>query len=260
MTNQLKKAEPAQAITPTQMLSIAVEQNADLDKLQKLMDLQERWEANESRKAFAVALAEFQSKLGPIIKKQTVDYTTAKGRTNFAFANIDDIAQQIRPILDSVGLSYRFSQSQDGDSVTVNCIVSHISGHTETTALTASNDNTGGKNAIQAMASTVTYLRRYTLTGALGITTGSDDNDGGKPAITVEDLLAQIALYRDEFPSIAALKESLAISDYASAREAWGELDKDTQMQLYKAPSRGGILTTEERAKMKSNDWSAASV
>ena len=46
-------ALPAQAVTPMQMLQIAVEQGADLDRLEKLMDMQERWEANEARKAFA---------------------------------------------------------------------------------------------------------------------------------------------------------------------------------------------------------------
>ena len=40
------------AITPMQMIAQAVAQGADIDKLQKLMDLQERWEANEARKAY----------------------------------------------------------------------------------------------------------------------------------------------------------------------------------------------------------------
>ena len=37
---------PASPVTPMEMLTIAVQQNADLDKLQKLMDLQDRWEKN----------------------------------------------------------------------------------------------------------------------------------------------------------------------------------------------------------------------
>jgi hypothetical protein len=124
--------------------------------------------------------------------------------------------------------------------------------------MSAPADKSGGKNDIQAMASTVTYLRRYTLTGALGITTGNDDNDGGKPEYTAEDLIKHIDTVRDEFPSIAIIKESLTNDDYSTAKEAWGELPAETQRELWRAPTKGGIFTTGERTKMKSNEWSAA--
>ena len=47
------KQEP----TPMSILAKAVEMGADVDKLTKLMDLQERWERNEAKKAFDAALA-----------------------------------------------------------------------------------------------------------------------------------------------------------------------------------------------------------
>ena len=246
------------APTPAQMLAVAVEKGADLDKMEKLMDLQERWEAKEAKKAFTQALAKFQSKLGPIIKKQKVDYTTSKGRTQFSFADIDDIAQAIRPIMEECGLSYRFEQHEDDKSIKISCIVSHVDGFSAITSMSAGHDNTGGKNAIQAAASTVTYLRRYTLTGALGITTGQDDNDGGKPAVAVEELLEFMSVLRDEFFSIHAIKESLINNDYSTAKEAWNELDENARRVLWRAPTKGGILTTEERAKMHSSEWSQA--
>ena len=40
------------AITPMDMINTAIERGADIDQLTKLMDLQERWEANEARKAY----------------------------------------------------------------------------------------------------------------------------------------------------------------------------------------------------------------
>ena len=260
--NDIAKVEQNQVITqqptPQQMLMVAVEKGVDAEQLTKLMDLQERWEANEARKAFADALARFQSELGPIIKKQIVDYTTAKGRTTFAFANIDDIAQQIRPILERHGLSYRFSQTQEAETITVCCTVTHRLGHHEEASLSAVADASGGKNSIQAIASTVTYLRRYTLTGVLGITTGQDDNDGGKPAITVDELLKHNKTVRDEIYTIFAIKDALLNGDYSTAKEAWRELDEGTMSALWRAPTKGGIFTTEEIAKMKSNEWSAA--
>ena len=236
------------AITPSILLEKAVEQGADLDKLEKLMDLQDRWDIGQARNRFNEALAMFQSNLGKIKKTREAH--------NSKYADIDDIAQAIRPILEQCGLSYQFKQEQNDTSIKVTCVVRHSAGHTEVNSLSAPNDTSGGKNTIQAIASTVTYLRRYTLTGALGITTGTDDNDGGKPAITVEELLKYYELVREEFMSISVVKEHLALNDFSTAREAWKELDEATQTELWKAPSKGGIFTTIERSLMMSAEWS----
>lgn len=246
MDNELQTVNSS----PAMLLQMAVEQNADLDKLEKLMDLQERWEASESRKAYSDAMARFQSSLEPIVKKREAH--------NSKYADIDDIAVSIRPILEEAGLSYRFEQSQQDGNITVNCIVTHKLGHHEQTSCMAPSDISGGKNAIQAMASTVTYLRRYTLTGALGITTGVDDNDGGKPEVTTEELLSYNNMLREEFFSIAAVKKGLLEEDYSSAKEAWAELDEQTQREIWRAPTKGGIFTTIERGLMKSKEWSEA--
>ena len=251
MGNEVIKAEvKSLTVTPSVLLERAVEQGADLDKLEKLMDLQDRWDANQARNLFSEALGNFQAELGPIIKRR-------QGH-NCKYADLDDIAQEIRPILEKFGLSYQFRQSQEAAMVNVTCIVRHLAGHTEENSLGAPNDSSGGKNAIQSIASTVTYLRRYTLTGALGITTGTEDNDGGKPSIDLSDLLKYIEVVRDEFPSIAVLKESLCVQDYSQAKEAWMELGEETQRILWRAPSKGGILTTNERSLMKSNEWTQA--
>ena len=245
---KIDKVQPA--ITPMEMLNLAVNQGADLDKLEKLMDLQQRWESSEGKKAFSAAMAGFQSQLGTILK-------TRVGH-NSNYADIDDIAKAIRPALDDAGLSYRFEQSQEALNITVVCIITHSAGHSEQTRFTAGADTSGGKNAIQSLASTVSYLRRYTLTGALGITTASDDNDGGRPSVTTEDLLQYNNLVRDEFFSISAVKQGLLTQDYSAAKEAWHEMDQETQHALWKAPTKGGVFTTIERGLMKSPEWIAA--
>ena len=251
MSNTVTKIEPQRvAVTPGILLEKAIEQGADLDKLEKLMDLQDRWNTEQAKNVFSEALANFQAELGPIIKRR-------QGH-NSKYADLDDIAQEIRPILEKFGLSYQFAQDQSEAGVKVTCIVRHKAGHKEVNSLAAPNDTSGGKNTIQSIASTVTYLRRYTLTGALGITTGNEDNDGGKPAVDLSELLSYIELVRDEFPSIATLKESLCVQDYSQAKEAWSELEEETQRILWRAPSKGGILTTVERAQMKSNEWTQA--
>ena len=67
------------ALTPVELLRIAVSQNADIDKLTKLMDLQERWERNEARKAFVVAMNAFKSAPPTISKNKQVSFQSSKG-------------------------------------------------------------------------------------------------------------------------------------------------------------------------------------
>lgn len=160
------------------LIEIAVEK-ADITLLEKIMDLQERHEANQAKKDFNAAMSVFQSALPIIEKKGLVNYTSSKGTTNYNYAKIEDIAQAIRPALKSSGLSYRFTQEQNNGQIKVTCIVTHINGHSETSSLHSNPDLSGGKDPLKAMASAISYLRRYTLTGLLGIVVGGEDDDAG---------------------------------------------------------------------------------
>lgn len=161
------------------LIEIAVSKGADIVQLERLMDLQERYEAAQSKKIFNEAMSQFQSALPVIEKKGVVDYTSPKGRTFYQYAKLEDIAQAIRPALKQSGLSYRFNQQQDGNFIKVTCTVTHKSGHSESSSLTGNPDLSGGKDQMKALASTVSYLRRYTLTGLLGIVVGGEDDDAG---------------------------------------------------------------------------------
>lgn len=246
--NKLIQMQPPSSIDA--MIGIALNKDADIDKLTKLFELKKQYDAEEAKKAFHASLAAFQAKLKPIVKKRKAH--------NSVYADIDDIAQSIRPILEECGLSYRFEQQNADNVMTVTCIVSHAQGHSEALSMSAPYDTSGGKNAIQSIASSVTYLRRYTMTGVFGITTGLEDNDGGKPEITVEDLLKYNELVREEIHTVAAVKEGIASGDLSTAKEAWCELDENIQRGLWRAPTKGGIFTTDERTMIKSNEWSKA--
>lgn len=168
-------------ITPDQMLAMAVEQGADIDKLEKLMALQERWEANQAKKAFVVAMNEFKSDPPKIIKDATVSYETDKGMTTYNHAKLSTICDVIGVALSSVGISFRWVTNQDGGVITVTCILTHGFGHSEETTLRSTPDSTGGKNSIQAVGSAVTYLQRYTLLAAVGLAAEDQDTDGVTP-------------------------------------------------------------------------------
>ena len=166
----------------TRLIELAINQNADIDRLEKLMALQQRWDADNARKAFYAAMASFQSEL-PVIKKlKTASFATRNGGTmTYNYASLDDIAEQIKPFLAKHGLSYRFEQQFNQSGCKVSCVVSHKEGHFVTCEMIGAPDSSGNKNSIQQIASTITYLRRYTLTGALGITTADEDIDGRLP-------------------------------------------------------------------------------
>jgi hypothetical protein len=168
-------------MTPMDMIQRAVESGADIDMLEKLMGLQERWEAGNARKAFDEAISAAKLEIPPITRN-------AKGHNEKRYADFAAIASVVDPILGKHGLSYRFRTSQT-DRISVTCILSHKAGHSEETTLVGPADTSGNKNAIQAIGSTLTYLQRYSLVQMLGLAAAQDDDGkagGSGPAITQE--------------------------------------------------------------------------
>lgn len=162
------------------MIDKAIDRGAGVEMLEKLMALQERFEAGEARKAFAIAISAAKSEIPPITKSKVVDFTSAKGRTNYNYADLAAIAGVVDPVLSRHGLSYRYRSAQDVGALSITCIMSHRDGHQEETTLVAGRDESGNKNHIQAVGSTATYLQRYTLMLALGLAAAQDD-DGNNP-------------------------------------------------------------------------------
>lgn len=187
-----------QAVTPMDMLDKAIQSGAGLDVIEKFMALQERWEKNQSRKAFDNAMSAAKAEIPNITKNREVDFTSQKGRTNYRYEDLGEIARVVSPILAKYGLSYRYrTASPINEPVTVTCIVSHRDGHFEENTLCAGRDDSGNKNSIQAIGSTLTYLQRMTLKAALGLAVSNDD-DGKKAdaadAITLEQVEELVAL------------------------------------------------------------------
>jgi hypothetical protein len=176
-------------ITPMEMLDRAVASGAGIETLERLMSLQERWEKNQARKAFDDAMAAAKAEIPVISKNRRVGYEhkDGKGETSYRHEDLGEIARTVDPILTKYGLSYRFrTTSETNQPVSVTCIVAHRDGHSEENTLTAGRDDSGKKNSIQAIGSTITYLQRYTLKAALGLAASSDD-DGGKADQTIDN-------------------------------------------------------------------------
>lgn len=172
---------PAADITPMTMLNMAVQQNADLDKLEKLMTLQERWEANEARKDYVSALSAFKGNPPSVTKNKRAGFDSKRTgvRTEYEYATLPQVVRVIAPALSEHGLSHNWAVAQNENRISVTCNLTHESGHSESVTLSAPADDSGSKNSIQSIGSTVTYLERYSLLAITGLATDDMDDDGG---------------------------------------------------------------------------------
>lgn len=216
---QIQRNVIAPSATPADLLRIAVESGADLDRLERLMELQARWEANEARKAFTVAMTAFKAEPIQIFKRKEVNFKTRDGdTTNYMHAELSDVTEAIGPAMAKHQLSFRWDIKQGNGAITVDCIVTHVLGHSEMVTMVAPPDASGKKNVIQQAASTVTYLQRYTLLAATGMSTkGMDDDGGGHGAGARAEAPAD---HIDIEPMIAA---ALATTSDAEALSYWSK-------------------------------------
>lgn len=167
------------------IMAIAVEKG-DLDKIEKMMELQERFEKREAEKAYHVAMTAFKANPPKIEKNAHVNYTHSKGTTDYKHATLSNVTTKINMALSEHGLSAAWTTSQE-KGIAVTCKITHIMGHSESTTLEAAADSSGGKNAIQAIGSTVTYLERYTLLALTGLATHEDDDGAGSEDIYIDE-------------------------------------------------------------------------
>jgi len=175
--------------SPADMIMRAVEGRADLEKLEKLLALQEKWEANEAKKAYHKAMAAFKANPPKIDKDKIVSFKTSVGATSYHHATLANVTEKISSELSKYGLSASWQTQQNGQII-VTCKITHEMGHSEQTSLSAPADTSGSKNAIQAIGSTISYLCRYTLLCATGLATHDQDDDGnaaGKPVEYIDE-------------------------------------------------------------------------
>ena len=157
------------------ILMRAIELNVDLDAFEKLVNLVEKVQIDKAKREFYEAFANFQSQVPPILKSSEVNM--GAGRPRYNYASLYDIISKIQKPLGDNHLSYRWDVKNDDVMIEVTCILSHSGGYELQTSIQASKDATPGKSNVQAIASTITYLKRYTLISLLGIGTADPDDD-----------------------------------------------------------------------------------
>lgn len=143
--------------------------DVSIEKIEKMLDLQERILNRNAHQAFTADLAAMQIGL-PLVAKRGEGHNKAK------YALLEDINEAIRPALKEFGFAVTFRVAQKEKEVCITAVLSHKLGHSDQTSITLPIDVSGSKNATQAVGSTISYGKRYAIGALLNISTG-DDND-----------------------------------------------------------------------------------
>ena len=175
--NELVKKQDTQAINPMSLIQVALEKGVDPDKL---YDLQERHEVNQAKKAFNHAMSEFAKNAPKLVKDRNVAFK----QTKYRYVTLASIVNEVQKVMSELGLSHRWKTTQNDQMITVECIVTHEQGYSESSSFTAPPDNSGAKNSIQAIGSTISYGQRYTLLSILGLSAFEDDD--ARSAVNIE--------------------------------------------------------------------------
>ena len=170
---------PAQE--PIDLVAMALSQGAGPEQVTQLIELVKFHDSREAVKAYNAAFTAAQAEFPAIARTATAH--------NSRYAPYHKIVEEVRPVLDEYGLSFHHEIVRDPTtgSLAVSAVIAHRGGHEQRATLVADPDTSGNKNDIQALGSSVTYLKRYTLEAALGIVTTDDDTDANAQAQAISE-------------------------------------------------------------------------
>lgn len=223
----VKQETPAESNVLALISKAAADPSCDLDKMERLLSMHERMLTRQAQAEFAEAMSQMQAELPSIGERGD-----AAGR--YTFALWEDINAAIKPILQKHGFALTF-RTDTANGITVTGILTHRNGHREETSLTLPADASGNKNAVQAVASSVSYGKRYTAGALLNLTSHGEDDDGfaGATGFDCHDWLEAITSATDktELDKIAADLKGKNIPGPAlkKIRAAWAARAKAVQ-------------------------------
>ena len=191
----MEEAPPrAVAVSDTAAIVQMIERAAsnpavDIDKMERLLEMQERVFARNARQEYASAFAAMQQDL-PTIRER------GRGDKGMKYALWEDVNDAIKPVLGAHGFGISFKIARTNERLAVTAILSHRGGHSEETTIELPIDTSGSKNAVQAVGSSTSYGKRYAAQAILNLTSrdGIEKDDdgragGGAPRITEEQAM-----------------------------------------------------------------------
>ena len=219
------------------MISAAAQDpSADVEKMERLMQMYERITDKQSESVFNEALNKCQSEIGRVAADKT------NSQTSSDYASYAAIDRVIRPAYSANGFSLSFDTeaSPIEDHVTVVCYVAHSAGHTRRYSVNMPADGKGAKGGnvmtkTHAFGSATQYGMRYLVKMIFNIAIGEDDDGNGAGSSQMgDDLIAEYTgKIRAETSKeaakahyVAALKICKSFNDVGSANILKGVLVK----------------------------------
>ena len=184
MTNVVEETKPSNVVEPkpepvSGILAVieraALNPEVDIQKMEKLLDMQERILERNARMAFDSALAAMQQDMPEIAQNGEIQHG---GKLISRYAKFEDINEAVKPVLQKYGFAVSFRIKQPEGKIEVTARLSHREGHAEETSIVLPADTSGAKNAVQAQGSSVAYGKRYAMCALLNISTRGEDDDG----------------------------------------------------------------------------------
>lgn len=228
----------ASGSTPADLIRYAMESGADLDRLERLMQMQIEWEKRESEKAFHDAMAIAKITAPDLTKQQGASFLSKGGTTAYDYSSIGDINPPIVKWLAENGFNSNWEPDQKGQTLGITCVLTHKQGFSKRYRLEADHDTTGSKNSIQALGSAQTYLERYTLLGVTGLSIKDgrdDDGNGAEPYPQQEPTRALPIMSATKFAKALASVTDGSYTPEEIAKHY--ELSGDQQLELKTAMS-----------------------
>ena len=210
--------------SPAGMMMAALQKGASLEQVEKLMDLQAKWESREAEKKFNAAFAAFRG--------EDLRVITDKARTNGPlsgqkYATLHAFVKATKEALSKHGLTASWKVTRDEpDWIEVTCILKHAMGHRETVSMGGPPDTGPARNVLQARHSTVSYLERYTLKAICGLAEQDDDDDGAGGASSGKDEGEDLVLQAGRDAAMQGMKALTAW---------WGGLNARDRSHMQKA-------------------------
>lgn len=197
----------------------------------------------------AKKLAEVQQKLhAPKNQKNTFG--------NYSYRSCEDILQAVKPLLGECVIVVYDDIVEIAGRVYVKATAEFTDGKEsfKNTAFAREPLSKKGMDESQITGAASSYARKYALNGLLLI----DDNKDADTQKPVDDAEEYKAFVNEHMDTISCIKTALANNDLSTAKEAWNELTDEEKTKLWKAPSKGGCFSTQERATMQTKEFREA--
>lgn len=206
----------------------AANPSVDIDKMERLLQMQERVMDRNANMAFNSSFAQMQTEMPVITERGEI---AVGGQVRSKYAKFEDINEVVKPIMERYGFSINFKTSTEGAQIRVVGVLMHSMGHREEGSMLLPADTSGSKNSVQALGSSISYGKRYVMNSLLNITSRGEDNNGAGARIgteqisKIEALLEETKADRPKFLKYMGVEQIADISE-SSYKNAIAALEK----------------------------------